>query len=115
LQAVVDSTEALSNTELYNHIVERLTTLEVSESTIRSELADSNASVDIAGNEAKIENGEDLSEASKETILDSASKGIEARNDLNETFNDTDSTYTEDHPDKDKYETLFSYFSSSSS
>jgi hypothetical protein len=78
-------------------------------------LTNSDANVEIKGNEAKLVNGESLSEESKEKVLDSASKGLQARDDLKETFHDTESTYTDSHPDKDKYETLFSYFSSTAS
>jgi hypothetical protein len=82
---------------------------------VRTELAGSDANIEIKDNEAKIVNGENLSEESKEKILDSVSKGIEARDDLKDTFQNTEATYTEGHPDKDKYETLFSYFSSNAS
>jgi hypothetical protein len=78
-------------------------------------LVNSDANVEVKDNEAKIVNGESLSEESKEKILDSVSKGIQARDDLKETFQNTESTYTDNHPDKDKYETLFSYFSSTAS
>jgi hypothetical protein len=115
IEAISNSTEALTNTELYDHIIEKLSRLESSEQAVRSELTNSDANVEIKGTEAKIVNGEGLSEESKEKILDSVSNGIQARDELAETFQNTENTYTDNHPDKDKYETLFSYFSSTAS
>jgi hypothetical protein len=110
LQVITDSTEALSNLRLYNNIIDNLTNLETAHGVIERELDGTEANVDVSQNEPVMENGENLSEESKEKVLDSAKKGLEADGNLNELFNNNHVNYPQGHPDKDKYETLYSYY-----
>jgi hypothetical protein len=111
MQVISDSTEPLMNTLLYNNIIGELTNLDTAIGAIEKELSGTEASVDISQNEPTMVNADSLSAESKEKVLDSASKGLEANANLKEIFKNADDTYTDNHPDKDKYETLYSYYS----
>jgi cytochrome c oxidase subunit 1 len=115
---VVNSVEALVNTDLYDKFMEHFNTIDASTGDIKGEIKDTTASVNISNDSPKIEGGDNLSAESKEKILDSASKAAEANKNINELLEENAEVYdakegTTEDSDYQKFENLRTYHNSS--
>jgi cytochrome c oxidase subunit 1 len=96
--------EALANIDLYDKIVENLDVIDTATDTIKEEVKGTATRVDISMDSPKIVNGDNLSAESKEKILNSASKALDADEKLADIFLENDEVYDAKEASRDDSE-----------
>jgi len=85
--------DAITNTGLFNQIVDSMTHLETAISGIREGIQNTQASVDVAGNNPSIIGGDQLDAGSRARVMNSGIQGMRAESTLRELFNMHSRTY----------------------
>jgi cytochrome c oxidase subunit 1 len=118
LDPVAIVTEALSNTDLFNQIVDNMTNLDSALTTVKEGVSNTHASINISGSTPSLINGEVLNEETQEKVLNAASKGMNADENLNNLFKSNSPEYEakansnipSEEKESHKFEAQFSMF-----
>ena len=118
LDPVAIVTEALSNTDLFNQIVYNMTNLDSALTVVKEGVSNTQASVNISGNTPSLINSEVLNEETQEKVLNAASKGMNADENLNNLFKHNSPEYEakansnilSEEKESHKFEAQFSMF-----
>ena len=118
LDPVAIVTEALSNTDLFNQIVYNMTNLDSALTVVKEGVSNTHASVNISGNTPSLINSEVLNEETQEKVLNAASKGMNADENLNNLFKHNSPEYEakansnilSEEKESHKFEAQFSMF-----
>lgn len=118
LDPVAIVTEALSNTDLFNQIVDNMTNLDSALTVVKEGVSNTHASINISGSTPSLINAEVLNEETQEKVLNAASKGMNADENLNNLFKSNSPEYEakansnipSEEKESHKFEAQFSMF-----